>query len=159
MPGRKDYVVVVKDGEKVQVQKKILLMNIMEAYQLFKIEHQDVKIGKSKFADLRPAHVKICSDKDQNFCCCVYHENFSMLIDGIKKTNNDIPDGIGFWTIKFLHQHSKHGLLHFLWPERPDVDTVHESSIVCGPISLSGCLDYTVENIEAIIHAFKARSQ
>ena len=39
-------------------------MNVSEAYQLFKQDHPSIKVGKSKFASLRPKHVCICSDRD-----------------------------------------------------------------------------------------------
>ena len=90
LPGRKDIVVVVENGEKVLKQKKLLLMNVFEVYQMFKKEYPQVKIGKSKFAVLRPQHVCICLEKDHTVCCCVYHENFSLLLEGLRKLNKDI---------------------------------------------------------------------
>ncbi|GFO14380.1 otu domain-containing protein 5 [Plakobranchus ocellatus] len=91
LPGRKDFVTVIQNGKKERIQKKILLMNVMEAYRLFKEEHGEIKIGKSKFASLRPKHVCICSDTDQNVCCCIYHENFTLMIEALRKINKDIP--------------------------------------------------------------------
>src|SRR2546425_8299630 len=44
-----------------------------------------LEIGNSKFASLRPRHVVPVSDKDQNVCCCKYHENADMQLDGIRK--------------------------------------------------------------------------
>lgn len=65
--------------------------------------------------------------------------------------------GNGFWKVKFLHQQSTDGILHFLWPERDDVDKVHSSCIFWGPVFLEGCLDFTVQNIEDIEAVFRAR--
>ena len=64
LPGKKDYVTVMENGVKTQKQKKILLMNVSETYRLFKQDHPSIKVGKSKFASLRPKHVCIYSDRD-----------------------------------------------------------------------------------------------
>ena len=63
----------------------------MEAYKQFKNENPGVKIGKSKFASLHPKHVVPVSDKDHNVRCCSYHENFEMLLDGIRKLKPQLP--------------------------------------------------------------------
>ncbi|GFR80390.1 (S)-beta-bisabolene synthase [Elysia marginata] len=91
-PGRKDNVSVFKRGEKMKVQKKILLSTVMEAYQQFKKENPDVKIGKSLFASLRPSHILPVSDKDHNVCCCKYHENLELLGQGLKTLIPALPD-------------------------------------------------------------------
>lgn len=91
LPGRKDFVTVKKDGQKVRLQKKILLSTVMETFQKFKEEHPDLKVGKSKFASLRPPNVLPVSEKDHSVCCCSYHENFEMLVDGIRKSVPDFP--------------------------------------------------------------------
>ena len=88
-PGKKDFVTVRgHDGKKERVQKKILMTTVMEAFKQFKVEHPEIKIGKSKFASLRPPHVLPVSDKDHTVCCCVYHENFEMVLTGIRKVQN-----------------------------------------------------------------------
>ena len=52
MPGRKDCITIKVNGIKEKVQKKVLLSTVMEAYELFKIDHPEVKVGKSTFAHL-----------------------------------------------------------------------------------------------------------
>ena len=54
IPGRKDCVSVIKDGNKVQVLKKIMLSTVREAFEVFKEEKPDVKMGKSTFARTCP---------------------------------------------------------------------------------------------------------
>ena len=56
-PGKRDSIVVKENGNKTTMQKRHLSMNIVEAHQLFKTDHPEISIGKSKFASLRPAHV------------------------------------------------------------------------------------------------------
>lgn len=90
-PGKKEFVTVKTENGKQQIQKKVMVMTIMEAFQLFKKERSDIKIGKSKFAGLRPSHVVPISEKDHNVCCCIYHENFELLLTGLQKYNTEIP--------------------------------------------------------------------
>ena len=66
-------------------------------------------------------------------------------------------EGNGFYQVKFLHQQVTDGVRHFRWPERDDLDKVHLSCIFWGPIYLNGCFDFTVDNIEEIEAAFRAK--
>lgn len=54
MPGKKDFVSAREDGEKKQVQKRMILCNLKDAYSAFKNAFPKMKIGFSKFASLRP---------------------------------------------------------------------------------------------------------
>eukprot|EP00731_Ephydatia_muelleri_P014605 Em0008g325a len=55
MPGKKDFLSVRNDtGEKEHRQKRLVLCNLTEAYRRFKALHPDIKVGFSKFAELRP---------------------------------------------------------------------------------------------------------
>jgi len=119
---------------KYTVQKKLMMMTVMEAYKLFKMEHKDVKVGKSKFASLRPVHVQPVSEKDQNVCCCRYHENVEMLLDSLRKTCPTLPsldavvEGAGCrWDIKcYLSQcdicHDVGNFIHTLVTTDPEVE-------------------------------------
>ena len=53
MPGKKDFVSVVKEGKIQNVQKHLVLCNLKEAYQKFKEKCPENKIEFSKFAALR----------------------------------------------------------------------------------------------------------
>jgi hypothetical protein len=87
LAGKKDFITVkTEDGNKERLQKRILMMTVREAYRLFKEEHHDVVIGKSKFAQLRPKNVMPVNDKDQSVCCCKYHENLDLLLAGLRKS-------------------------------------------------------------------------
>ncbi|XP_033120803.1 uncharacterized protein LOC117119932, partial [Anneissia japonica] len=63
-PNRKDYVLI----EKVPVQKRFLIMSLKECYQLFISENPTIKIGVSKFCDLRPTHVNLSNAFPHNQC-------------------------------------------------------------------------------------------
>ena len=54
MPGRKDSVSMLLNGDKQHVQKQLILLIEYEAFLLFKEKHPDVKLGFSKFAEARP---------------------------------------------------------------------------------------------------------
>ncbi|KAL5509316.1 hypothetical protein EMCRGX_G004658 [Ephydatia muelleri] len=57
MPGKKDCISIRVNGEKEHVQKRLLLSSMREAYQQFQVDHPDVKIGLTKFVELRPKNV------------------------------------------------------------------------------------------------------
>ena len=59
------------------------------------------------------------------------------------KTNN-------FWHFKFLHQIFRDGKPYFIWPKKDDCDDIHESVIFYGPITLDGCVEFTVPDIKQI---------
>ena len=73
------------------MQKRLLLLNVKEVYELFKKEEPDFKIGPSKFASLRPRQVIPMSLHDQKVCMCKYHENINMILDGLKNVLPNIP--------------------------------------------------------------------
>jgi len=50
MPGRKDCISVLIDGERQHVQKRLVLCNLKEAFQIFKDKNPELKVGLSKFA-------------------------------------------------------------------------------------------------------------
>lgn len=84
-PGKKDYVQIKTDEGKVQKQKRLILCNLKEAYQQFKEQNENVKIGFSKFADLRP---KFCvlpgGNGTHSVCVCSIHQNMKLMVHAIK---------------------------------------------------------------------------
>ena len=55
MPGKQDVVTVRDEMGKRKEQKRVLTMTVKEVYSLFKEEYPDIKVGRSKFAEFRPA--------------------------------------------------------------------------------------------------------
>ena len=90
-PGKKDFLSVKTSEGRELRQKKILLVNVNEAYELFKKEEPGLKIGRSKFASLRPCQVMPMSLHDQEVCMCKYHENINMILDGLKNIVPEVP--------------------------------------------------------------------
>ncbi|XP_060780327.1 uncharacterized protein LOC132888272 [Neoarius graeffei] len=74
-PGKKEYVSVKIDGERQQMQKRLLLVNINELYSEYIKESGD-KIGISKFYELRPQWcVPVTSSGMHSVCVCQHHQN------------------------------------------------------------------------------------
>ena len=91
-PGRKDVVNVRNEaGEKEKRQARHLTTSVKEAYALFCEEYPETKIGKSKFAELRPKHVLLLNKLPHNVCMCRYHENFIDAINALHNTCRDFP--------------------------------------------------------------------
>lgn len=86
LPGKRDTVVVKQDdGSKITYQKRILLNNLRENYELFKEENKDVNLSRSSFAELRPAFVIPKASLAHRNCLCLYHENICLLLKSLDK--------------------------------------------------------------------------
>ena len=84
-PGRKDHVIIrsiSEDGQKTKTtqQTRYMLMSLQEAYNKFKEEHPIIKVGLSKFCELRPPYIKLFDHLPHQVCLCSYHENVRLLL-------------------------------------------------------------------------------
>ncbi|CAF1545908.1 unnamed protein product, partial [Didymodactylos carnosus] len=85
-PGKRDTVVVKEDdGTKTSYQKRILINNLRESYELFKEENKNVDLSRSAFADLRPPFVVPKAALTHRICVCKYHENTNLLLKSLEK--------------------------------------------------------------------------
>ena len=91
-PGKKDFVILRENGEKKKIQKRFLTMTLGESYEQFKLAFPDKKLGKSKFADLRPKHVCLRSDTPANICLCIYHENVRLILESLPGMTSSTAD-------------------------------------------------------------------
>ena len=92
MTGKADTVVFRKPGEPKRTETKShLLMSVAEAYALFKANHPDIEIGKSRFFELCPKHVLVSSKTPQNVYVCQQHTNVILLLDGLHRKIKEIP--------------------------------------------------------------------
>ncbi|VEN60653.1 unnamed protein product [Callosobruchus maculatus] len=92
-PGRKDTI-SIKDtvtGKRDHVAKRHMTMSVVEAYQLFKKDYPDIKVGKSKFFEFRPPHVRTMNDIPHNVCVCPQHANFNFMLETLKKCVERLP--------------------------------------------------------------------
>ena len=83
MPGKKDCVsVITKEGKR---EKRLLLCNLKEAHQHFKVLHPSVKVGFSTFASLRPKECVLAgSSGTHTVCACTHHQTTKLLFIGSK---------------------------------------------------------------------------
>ena len=84
MPGIKDFLSVRNDeGEKEHKQKRLVLCNLKEAYHQFKQQHPGIKVGFSKFAELRPKECVLAgATGTHSVCVCTIHQNVKLMMEG-----------------------------------------------------------------------------
>lgn len=88
MPGKKDCVTIRNKDGKIQVQKRLVLANLQEIYQLFKEKFPANKIGFSKFCDLRPKNCILAGKSGTHtVCVCTLHQNIKLMMYGAKMQN------------------------------------------------------------------------
>lgn len=82
MPGKKDYVSVRQGDSRVQLQKRLVLSNLKELYQLFKEKFPTLTIGFSKFAELRPKQCILAgASGTHSVCVCTIHQNVKLMMN------------------------------------------------------------------------------
>lgn len=81
MPGKKDCLSVNVRGNKVKLQKRLILANLKEVYAQFKQKYPDKKIGFSKFAMLRPKECVLAgASGTHQVCVCTIHNNVKLMM-------------------------------------------------------------------------------
>lgn len=87
--GMKACTVMSVEGEKVVKPKRLLLINVRELYIQFKENHPDIKIGFSKFCELRPPWCLTAGTKGiHSVCVCEMHQNVKFLVDALQNKDN-----------------------------------------------------------------------
>ncbi|KZS08330.1 Cc8L18.2-like protein [Daphnia magna] len=102
LPGMKSVKSVKQpNGERIKVQKRLLLLNIDELHGEYKKKFKDIAgiktIGFSAFADLRPKHV-ITVGSSGTHSVCVYHHNVKLMLSsiGLSKERHLLMDKVVF---------------------------------------------------------------
>ena len=95
-PSLKDEMTIWDEsGKKQKLRKYYLEITIDEAYGIFKAENPDLKIGRSKFHDLRPPNAILMGNSPADQCKCPQHETFRMLLAPFKIQTETID----FWSL------------------------------------------------------------
>lgn len=82
MPHKKETVTVRIGEEKQKMQKRLLLSDIKDLYELFCTQHPECPIGTTKFAELRPKWCVIAgSSGTHSVCVCTTHHNFEAMFE------------------------------------------------------------------------------
>ena len=67
-------------GQRQRMSKRLILVTLKELYEEFKAKFPEMKIGLTKFSELRPRHCAWPGPKGFHVTCvCVLHENFRVL--------------------------------------------------------------------------------
>lgn len=84
MPGKKDFVTIREKGSKNQIQKRLVLSNLSELYQLFKEKYPRNRLGFSKFCQLRPKNCILAGGSGTHtVCVCTTHQNVKLMMSSI----------------------------------------------------------------------------
>lgn len=79
-----------------KISKRLILCNLKEAYKHFKDKFPDIKIGFSKFAELRPKQCILAGQSGtHSVCVCTTHQNVKLMIENAKLntvTNGNIKN-------------------------------------------------------------------
>ena len=90
-PGKKDFVSVKMHGKREQKQKRLTLGNLNEMYAQFKERHPQLKIGISKFCELRPKWcVTVGARGIHSVCVCTIHQNPKLMLAAIGGLKMDL---------------------------------------------------------------------
>ena len=79
------------DGSITKIQLRHLTSSVAENYALFCSEYPDLKVGRTKFHELRPSHVLLSSKLPHNVCLCREHEHFIAQQDSLHKACSEFP--------------------------------------------------------------------
>ena len=91
LPGAKDYRSVKVNGERKRLRKHLLLSTLDEAYTKFKEENEDIKIGLTKFQELRPPQIVLAgASGTHNVCVCIHHKNPDLRISSSVMGQNPV---------------------------------------------------------------------
>lgn len=88
-PGLRECVTKYNEqGEKIKKQRRLVLMNLKEAFEIFKSDFPDHKIKFSKFASIRPIECVLAGSTYgiHTTCVCTYHQNVKLIFDSLKKS-------------------------------------------------------------------------
>jgi hypothetical protein len=91
MPSKRD-VVRVRVAPKVyeDVSKQVLECSLTEAYNIFKEQNPDIKIGQRSFEKRRPAQVVFANLNQRLVCGCVYHYRMDFLTQAVNATMKNL---------------------------------------------------------------------
>jgi hypothetical protein len=94
MPGAKDYKSVRdSDGKRVHRQKRLILMNLNELYENYRMKYPEDKVGLSKFCMLRPQEcVTVGCRGTHSVCVCTIHQNVKLMVSVLPGGAGDYHD-------------------------------------------------------------------
>ena len=83
----------MENGERKHIQKRLVLSNLKEVYQLFSEKYPIIRIGFSKFAELRPKESVFGGASGTHcVCVCTIHQNVKLMIVGSHMDDLQLED-------------------------------------------------------------------
>lgn len=97
-PGKRDYVICRdENGEKIYLQKRLLLGNLKELFELFKSIEGNPELCFSSFASLRPPNCILAGGSGTHtVCVCTYHQNAKLQLAAFGETGLTYRDLIEY---------------------------------------------------------------
>ena len=93
MTGNKDFLSIMENGERKHIQQRLVLSNLKEVYQLFSEKYPNIRIGFSKFAELRPKECVFAGASGTHCeCVCPIHQNVKLMIVGSHMDDLQLED-------------------------------------------------------------------
>ena len=94
----KKTVIIRNDtGDKTYVQKRLLLCNLKELYEVYKNTEGTPHIGFSSFAYLRPPYCVIAGGPGTyTMCVCIYHQNAELQVAALGQAGLTYKDLISY---------------------------------------------------------------
>jgi len=87
--GAKETISVKVNGKKTPLSKRLMLLTLREAHELFKKDNPEIKVGLSKFCELRPKWCILPTSAGiHNVCVCQAHQNVKLMSAATKVTND-----------------------------------------------------------------------
>lgn len=102
--GKKGYKTTVEGGEKRQTQRRLVLMNLNEAFEQYKVGHPTKKLSFSKFAELRPKECILAGQSSgiHVTCVCQQHQNVNLEFECVKRIRETNIDSLSTVMNKML---------------------------------------------------------
>lgn len=91
-PNGFEYVTIKEDGQKKKISVRHLIYTVKESHGMFCKENPEVKIGLSKFFEIKPINVLSFSKMPHNVCCCQIHENIRCCLKTLKTAHPIFSD-------------------------------------------------------------------
>lgn len=84
MASTKDVAAIIVDGEKVHLQKRLLLFSLKELHVIYQGMNPDNQVSFSLFAKLRPKNCILPGKSGTHATCvCVCHQNVKLMLEAI----------------------------------------------------------------------------
>ena len=95
MPGMTDIKSIKIDNKRVQVQKRLMLLDLRELCLLYKESHKENPVGFSTFAKLKPKNCLLAGANGTHIVCvCTIHQNIKLMLQAlnIKKLTENLDN-------------------------------------------------------------------